>query len=171
MIVNNEQDLQIIGVIDWEWSYAGPCQLFSSPPHWLLLDAPNHWFKDDDLVVARYEKYLEIFLKILEEEEEGSLLSNIPLDKRLSGLMRECKEDGRMWFHYIIRQGFNGPDMLVWERLRAATPDFDQFVKLVSEEEITTFVDKKMVALAKYKLERYKKREWFDQVMSEGSQG
>ena len=170
MIVNNERELQIIGVIDWEWSYAGPCQLFSSPPHWLLLDSPNHWFKDDDGVAARYEKSLEMFLKIL-EEEEGVTLSDVPLDERLSGLMRECKEDGRMWFHYIIRQGFNGPDMLVWERLRAATPDFDQLVELVSEEEITAFVNEKMVALAKYRLERDKKREWFDQIISVASQG
>lgn len=165
MIVNNERDLQIVGVIDWEWSYAGPCQLFSSPPHWLLLDSPNHWFKDDEDVASRYEKSLEMFLTIL-EEEEGVTLSDIPLDERLSALMRECKEDGRMWFHYIIRQGFNGPDMLVWERLRAATPDFDQLVESVSEAEITSFVGEKMLALAKYRLERDKKREWFDQVMS-----
>ncbi|KAH8590402.1 hypothetical protein B0O99DRAFT_676005 [Bisporella sp. PMI_857] len=53
MIVNNERDLKIVGVIDWEWSYAGPCQLFCSPPHWLLLDSPNYWFKDDNGVVTR----------------------------------------------------------------------------------------------------------------------
>jgi len=170
MIVNNERDLKIVGVIDWEWSYAGPCQLFCSPPHWLLLDSPNYWFKDDNSVATMYEKFLEMFLRIL-EEEEGAILRDVPLDERPSALMRECKEDGRMWFHCIIRQGFNGPDMLVWERLRAATPDFDRLVEAVSEEKITAFVKEKMVALAKYRLKRDKKRDWFDQVMCTASQG
>ena len=170
MIVNNERDLKIVGVIDWEWSYTGPCQLFCSPPHWLLLDSPNYWFKDDNSVATRYEKSLEMFLRIL-EEEEGAILRDVPLLERPSALMRECKEDGRMWFHCIIRQGFNGPDMLVWELLRVATPDFDQLVKAVSEEKITAFVKEKMAALAKYRLERDKKREWFDQVTSTASRG
>lgn len=170
MIVNNERDLKIVGVIDWEWSYAGPCQLFCSPPHWLLLDSPNYWFKDDNSVATRYEKSLEMFLRIL-EEEEGAIFRDVPLIERPSALMRECKEDGRMWFHCIIRQGFNGPDMLVWERLRVATPDFDRLIEAVSEEKITAFVKEKMVALAKYRLKRDKKREWFDQVMSTASQG
>jgi hypothetical protein len=170
MIVNNERDLKIVGVIDWEWSYAGPCQLFCSPPHWLLLDSPNYWFKDDNSVVTRYEKALEMFLRILGEEERETL-KDVPLDERPSALMRECKEDGRKWFHCIIRQGFNGPDMLVWEQLRVATQDFDRLIEAVSEEKITAFVKEKMVALAKYRLKRDKKREWFDQVMSTASQG
>ena len=95
MIVNNEQELKIIGVIDWEWSYTGPCQLFCSPPHWLLLDAPNYWFKDDNDIASRYGKSLEMFLGILEEEERA-IIGDVPLLDRLSSLMRECKEDGRM---------------------------------------------------------------------------
>lgn len=88
------------------------------------------------------------------------------LVERPSALMRECTEDGRMWFHYIIRQGFNGPDMLLWERLRVATPDFDRLVEAIPEEKITAFVKEKMLVLAKYRQERDKKGEWFDQVTS-----
>jgi len=112
---------------------------------------------------------LEIFLRIL-EKEKGVILRDVLLNERPLVLIRECKEDERMWFHYIIRQGFNGPDMLVWERLRVATPDFDRLVEVVSKEKITTFVQKKMVALAKYKLKRDKKRDWFDQIMCTASQ-
>ena len=108
---------------------------------------------------------MEIFLRIL-EDEEGFILRDVPLVERPSALMRESKEDGRMWFHCIIRQGFNSPDMLVWERLRLATPDFDRLVEAVSKEKIASFVNEKMVALAKYKVERDKKREWFDCVIS-----
>jgi len=45
MIVNTERDLKIVGVIDRELSYAGPSQLFYSPPPWLLLDLPIYWFQ------------------------------------------------------------------------------------------------------------------------------
>ena len=40
--LNNERDLKIVGIINWEWSYTGLCQLFCSLPHWLLLDSPNY---------------------------------------------------------------------------------------------------------------------------------
>lgn len=169
MIVNNEHDLEIVGVIDWEWSYAGPCQLICTPPHWLLLDSPNNWFEDDDSVITRYEKSLEIYLKILKEEEE-SILVNVPLAARPSVLMRECQKNGRMWLHCIIRQGFNGPDMFVWDRLRNATPDFNQLAAEVSEESIAVFIKEKMRALEDYSLELDKKQGWFDQLLSTASQ-
>jgi len=172
MIVNNERDLRIVGVIDWEWSYAGPCQLFCSPPHWLLLDSPNYWFNDHDRVAARYERSLEMFLRILEEEEGAQLGDDTTQLEKLSALMREGREGGRMWFHSIVRQGFNGPDMLVWERLRAATPDFDQLVEAIPEEKVTTFIKEKMVALEKYRLKRDEKQKWFEiQTTSTGREG
>jgi hypothetical protein len=42
-----------------------------------------------------------VFLRIL-EEEEGAILRDVPLVERPSALIREYKEDGRMWFYYII---------------------------------------------------------------------
>ncbi|KUJ09775.1 uncharacterized protein LY89DRAFT_276977 [Mollisia scopiformis] len=157
MIVDNDRDLNIVGVIDWEWSYAGPCQLFSSPPRWLLLQSPNEWGRDDEEVATGYEKALQVFLEVLEEEER-STLQDMPSTERLSALMRECNEDGHNWFHCIMRDGFNGPDRFVWQQLKAATPDFDQLASAVSEEMITAFIEEKMVALAAYKLESAKKR-------------
>ncbi|KAH6716202.1 hypothetical protein BKA61DRAFT_631645 [Leptodontidium sp. MPI-SDFR-AT-0119] len=43
MLVNNRRDLKIVGVIDWEWAYAGSYQLLFSPPRWLLLKRPDAW--------------------------------------------------------------------------------------------------------------------------------
>lgn len=40
MIVRSEDDLTIVGVVDFEWVYAGPAQLFASAPWWLLIDPP-----------------------------------------------------------------------------------------------------------------------------------
>ena len=48
MIVNSAEDLEIVAVIDWEWSYAGPLQLFWSPPRWLLIQTPNTWSESDE---------------------------------------------------------------------------------------------------------------------------
>jgi len=59
--------------------------------------------------------------------------------------------------------------MMVLESLRAATPDFDQLVKAVSEERTIAFVKKKTVALAKYKLDRDKNGKWFDQITATAS--
>jgi hypothetical protein len=36
----SEDDLTIVGVVDLEWSYIGPAQLFGSAPWWLLQDRP-----------------------------------------------------------------------------------------------------------------------------------
>jgi hypothetical protein len=47
-IVNNEQDLKIVAVIDWEWSYTAPVQLANSTPSWLLIESPNAWSSVDE---------------------------------------------------------------------------------------------------------------------------
>lgn len=42
LIVRSEEDLTIVGVVDFEWSYVGPAQLFGSAPCWLLQDRLNN---------------------------------------------------------------------------------------------------------------------------------
>jgi hypothetical protein len=75
LIVRSEGDLTVVGVVDFEWSYVGPAQLFGSAPWWLLQDRLNNWDTDLDKeelpeILARYQRYLEIFKRVLEEEEE-----------------------------------------------------------------------------------------------------
>lgn len=68
ILANNRQDLKIVGVIDWEWAYAGPYQLLFSPPRWLLLKRPDDWdAKDEHFVPDRYMEYFQIFVRALEE--------------------------------------------------------------------------------------------------------
>jgi len=67
MLVNNEQELKIVGVLDVEWSYVGPAQL-ATVPWWLLQERPESW----DFTIERRDmflKYLDKFQRILEEEE------------------------------------------------------------------------------------------------------
>ncbi|KAJ5358220.1 Aminoglycoside phosphotransferase [Penicillium brevicompactum] len=74
MIVKSEQDLTIVGVVDLEWAYAGPAQLFGSAPWWLLHDRPVNveWDTkggDPPEVSTRYFDCLKIFQETLAKEE------------------------------------------------------------------------------------------------------
>lgn len=66
ILVNNAQDLKIVAVLDWEWSYAAPYQMLFSPPRWLLIKKPYDWTAED---LSRYKVLLKKFVKILEKEE------------------------------------------------------------------------------------------------------
>ena len=64
MIVKNAQDLKVVAVVDWEWTYAGPCQLFWSAPRWLVIEPLVNWGSGHDKIRLRYEKYLRGFAYI-----------------------------------------------------------------------------------------------------------
>lgn len=72
-----DRNLRITAICDWEWTYAAPYQQLYTAPRWLLLRAPEEWRFDepydggegeDDMLKA-YAKKLDLFLKIMEEEE------------------------------------------------------------------------------------------------------
>ncbi|KAI3331425.1 hypothetical protein HD806DRAFT_518450 [Xylariaceae sp. AK1471] len=161
MIVNNEQDLKIIAVIDWEWSYAAPAQMVHSTPSWLLIESPNAW-PSVDKRLARFNKNLELFTRILEEEEQKVIDDDVHEDEKPSALLRECQKQGRQWFHFILLRGFNGPSCVPFIKLREETADWDELVSAIPEDKIKAFVQKKVVDLQKYETqlaetqERYK---------------
>ncbi|KAL4894944.1 hypothetical protein BDV59DRAFT_200720 [Aspergillus ambiguus] len=115
-----KDDLTIIGVVDLEWSYMGPAQLFGSAPWWLLQDRPvnSAWDWEDDeppKIGTRYLKYLEIFMRVLEEEE-----AKLPEaeDKELSTLVKWSQSSGAMWLHMLLSSGFNGRRSFPFTQLR-----------------------------------------------------
>lgn len=74
LIVRGTDDLTVVGLMDLEWSYIGPAQLFGSAPWWLLQDRPvnSAWDCDGEeppKIGSRYFRYLETYIRILEEEE------------------------------------------------------------------------------------------------------
>jgi len=162
MIVNSAEDLTVVAVIDWEWSYAGPLQLFWSPPRWLLMQNPNTWSESDERLVL-YNRYLDMYLQILKEEEKaydyGILAEDTP-----SALMRQSRTDGRMWFHHIMWEGFNGPEHVPFKQLRAAIPDFDDLVAAVAKEKTDAFVEAKMRDLAKYRMKLAEKKQLYEEL-------
>lgn len=152
MIVNNIDDLQIVAVLDWEWSYAGPQELFWSPPLWLLGEHPVSWEDGvDDSRVSRYHEHLDIFIAVM-QEEEAKLPSSTDEDLP-SVILRKKQQDGSLWFYHIMHEPYNGPNNVPFSRLRASIPDFDELAAALSTEETDAFVQLKLKHLQRYEEE------------------
>ncbi len=119
LMVRSRDDLTVVGVVDLEWSYVGPAQLFGSAPWWLLQDRPinKEWEGERGKKIAeRYFRYLDIYSRVL-EEEEASMPGHE--DKKLSRLVKWSQGDsGAMWLHMLISVVFNDPLSFPFEQLR-----------------------------------------------------
>ncbi|KAG8623887.1 hypothetical protein KVT40_008863 [Elsinoe batatas] len=167
MLVRSETDLTIVAVLDWEWSYAAPYQMFASPPRWLVIDLP---YEFDDDKYEQYTKLLDTFLEVLDEEEskrchsDGCSTSNgnsqaitvtPPIDPsraRLSTRMRRTLEDGKFWFHELLQNCYIGADNEPWWRLTQQYPDLLNLP--VDEQDVEAFVARKMKDKEEYDADR-----------------
>jgi hypothetical protein len=121
LIVRSKEDLTVVGVVDLEWSYTGPAQLFGSAPWWLLQDRPVNSAWDcgeggePPNVAARYFRCLDIFKRVLEEEE-----AKVPghEEKELSRLIQWSQDSGAMWLHMVLSAGFNNQRNFPFTQLR-----------------------------------------------------
>ncbi|RAH64070.1 phosphotransferase family protein [Aspergillus aculeatinus CBS 121060] len=109
LIVRGREDLTVVGVIDLEWSYIGPAQLFGSAPWWLLQDRPP------PEIAARYFRCLDIFIDVLEEEEAKMLGHD---GRELSSLVKWSRASGAMWLHMLLSSGFNDHRSFPFTQLR-----------------------------------------------------
>ncbi|KAI7972763.1 hypothetical protein EIK77_000081 [Talaromyces pinophilus] len=120
LIVRSHHDLTIIGVVDLEWSYAGPAQLAASP--WWLLQARLTLYdleleeeaKKSAAILDRYLKYLDIFIRVLKQEERSLTASQSTLSK----LVEWSRESGAMWLHMLLHTGFNYVGSIPFVQLR-----------------------------------------------------
>ncbi|KAK4236542.1 hypothetical protein C8A03DRAFT_45468 [Achaetomium macrosporum] len=110
-----DADLNIVGVIDWEWAYFAPAQFAYDPPYWLLLERPEFW--RDTVLEWRdeFSRVLDIFCRALrrvEEERDSKQLrtSAMPVSER----MRESWKSGKFWESYAARRCY-GFDPVFWE--------------------------------------------------------
>lgn len=154
LMVKSREDLTVIGVVDLEWSYIGPAQLFGSAPWWLLMDRPTNqeWDNDKETsnrITARYFKYLEIFKRVLLEEEARTPGYE---NKELSNLIRWSERSGAMWLHMLLSTGFNSSYNFPFTMLiqHVGVDEWDRLEKELSEEEVTAFGAQKMLELEQY---------------------
>lgn len=134
MIVNNDQDLKVVAVIDWVWSYTAPAQLGNTTPTWLVIESPNVWASVDERLV-RFNKHLEIYTQMMEEEELKMLGEDVAEDQKPSKMLRTCQRDGCQWFHFIMLRGFDGPTSVPFIKLREETNHWHDLVAAITEED------------------------------------
>ncbi|EJP61896.1 phosphotransferase family protein [Beauveria bassiana ARSEF 2860] len=115
-ILLNDQ-LEIAAVIDWEFSYAAPCEYTYSPPWWLLIERPEFWHDGLADWTEKYERRLKTFLKVMTETEDAGIAAGqLREDQRLSRRMRESWDSGEFWTVYATRESF-GFDDVYWAKL------------------------------------------------------
>ncbi|KAF2022106.1 hypothetical protein BU24DRAFT_430534 [Aaosphaeria arxii CBS 175.79] len=101
LMIRSRQDLTIIGIVDFEWSYIGPAQLFGSAPWWLLMDRPT------DQAWDCYQGEPTKLLPVTLTEEEAKTPGHE--ENELSHLVHWSEHSGAMWLHMLLTTGFNDP--------------------------------------------------------------
>ncbi|KAK4152851.1 hypothetical protein C8A00DRAFT_15888 [Chaetomidium leptoderma] len=126
-----DADLNIVGVIDWEWAYFAPESFTHGPPWWLILCRPEYSrgtvldFRDE------FARALDVFCTAFraeedraleQEEEEWSVDQHIEAlgleadAVRLSDRMRQSWDSGAFWANYAARKCY-GFEPVFWEFL------------------------------------------------------
>jgi hypothetical protein len=113
-----DKDLKVVGVIDWEWSYFAPPSFAYDPPWWLMVCKPDFDVIGFDSWCERYPLYLDVFLKILAEEErnQDETVLKVTQAKPLSVRMRENWDSGAFWFNYAARKPYSFEPMF-WKMI------------------------------------------------------
>ncbi|KAI0010225.1 hypothetical protein F4779DRAFT_319842 [Xylariaceae sp. FL0662B] len=143
LIFNDEMD--IICVLDWEWSRVVPCQFFK-PPLWFSNPDPTMLAYDFiyQRYIERFDRFLAVVRKLERERYGNELLSNEwVVAKEDSGfLVANALENWTDidWFafRYINRKWYRGKDLQ--ERVRAFMDDVParkSFIERKAREGIT----------------------------------
>lgn len=103
-LLDRAEDDKLAAMIDWELTYAAPTQFVLDPPWWLLFETPEMWKPGGVAEWSKaYEPQLEIWLKAVEDQEDGAaFLDGLPL----SAHMRESWETGRFWLNYAAKKSW-----------------------------------------------------------------
>ncbi|KAL9102616.1 MAG: hypothetical protein Q9163_002260 [Psora crenata] len=145
------EDFKIVGVIDWEFTYAAPADFAYDPPWWLLLDPPELWSAGLSDWIITYEPRLRTFLRLLEIREEAAIQrGTLNHSQKLSQHMRESWESGRFWAHYGAQKSW-ALDAVFWTHIDpkySGSGDwFNDRIKLLDEGErngLEEFVKRKL---------------------------
>lgn len=112
-----DANLDIVAVIDWEFSYAAPNEFTFAPPWWLLIEQPEYWDNGLEDWIEKYERRLTTFLKVMVDcEDESISAGRLQEGQRLSAKMRESWANGDFWTVYAARKNF-AFDSVYWKKL------------------------------------------------------
>jgi hypothetical protein len=121
------------------------------------MDRPTNQQWDSDKeesteIGDRYFRYLEIFKRVLEEEESRIVGCE---DKELSTLVRWSEQSGAMWLHMLLTSGFNHPLSFPFNKLilHVGNSEWERRKKEVSDSEVEAFGTQKRLELEQYEKE------------------
>jgi hypothetical protein len=153
VIVTSKDDFTIVGLIDLEWSYIGPAQLFGSAPWWLLgirlNNVDTYYDNTHHRTTVRFLKYLELFKHVLREEDERM---GEDRGRELSKLVEWSEASGAMWLHMLLSCGFNRPENLPSVQLQRhiGSARWEKLKRQFYGTEMNTFVEEKVAQLSQY---------------------
>lgn len=111
-----DEDDNVTGAIDWEFTYTAPSQFCLDPPWWLLIEMPEVWLLGIENFSAKFSEILPIWLEAVEEVEKGADLGSHHLALPWSVYVRQSWETGRFWLNYAVRKGW-AFDSIYWKFL------------------------------------------------------
>lgn len=112
MLVASDEEFQLPGIIDWEYTNVEPAEFTYTAPRWLLFEIPETWEPDLNEILRRYTPRLDLFLKVLRAcENEQIQRSNLKESQRLSGRMARSIDSGLFWFCLATRRSFMFDDI------------------------------------------------------------
>ncbi|KAJ9376737.1 hypothetical protein DTO063F5_8639 [Paecilomyces variotii] len=110
-------ELKIVGVVDWEFTYAAPVEFSFAPPWWLLIEKPEYWPRGLDDWCSEYERRLQTFLGAIRSQEDKEIEQGwLKSTQRLSGPMQDSWESGDFWIAYAARNNF-AFDLIYWHKI------------------------------------------------------
>ncbi|KAJ5725102.1 uncharacterized protein N7483_006459 [Penicillium malachiteum] len=133
ILLNN--DLQIVGVVDWEFTYAAPVEFSYAPPWWLLIETPESWGKGLDDWTQVFDYCLKTFFKAMRKQNDGQFLAD---------RMQDSWESGDFWVVYALLHSF-AFDAIYWQKIdtrlfgpTVSSPEdaWKEQLALLDEEEI-----------------------------------
>ncbi|QKX53803.1 uncharacterized protein TRUGW13939_00883 [Talaromyces rugulosus] len=109
--------LQVVGVVDWEFTYAAPAEFSHAPPWWLLIEKPELWPRGIEDWSEIFEHRLKTFLKAMKACEDVKIQQGrLQEDQRLSIPMQRSWESGDFWIVYAALNSF-AFDMIYWQKI------------------------------------------------------
>ncbi|XWW95680.1 hypothetical protein V2A60_003647 [Cordyceps javanica] len=143
-----DENLRVVGVIDWEFAYAAPAQFSLDPPWWLLLKSPEYWPGGYVPWMEAYEPRLNTFLSVLEDEEKkmfhtGGSISAYPSPVPLSQQMRRRWDDRSWLINYAAKNSWVF-DFIFWRFIDPSSYGHNELgdhharLDILSEREVAT---------------------------------
>ncbi|KAL4956354.1 hypothetical protein BDW69DRAFT_192484 [Aspergillus filifer] len=115
ILMNDES--KIVGVVDWEFTYAAPVKFSYAPSWWPLIERPDYWESGLEDWCCTYERRLQTFLSAMNCREDEAIQQGWLEDaQRLSGPMRDSWESGDFWTSYAARDNF-AFDLIYWYKI------------------------------------------------------